>query len=620
MKALSITIIILFSSFFVKAADLLVEAENFNNKGGWVVDQQFMNIIGSPYLMAHGMGVPVSDASTKISFPTKGTYYIYVRTYNWISPWYSGNGPGKFQFSINGTLFSKVLGDEGDKWIWDKVGKVSINKKNAVIALKDLTGFNGRCDAIYFTTNPSQLPPSDLLTLGKFRKRLLPMTSQIKNGGKYDLVVIGGGVAGMCASVSAARLGLKVALIQDRPVLGGNNSSEIRVHLGGAIENAPYPNLGNLIKEFGPSKGGNAQPAENYEDDKKMQFVKNEKNIKLFTSYRAINVKKEGNKVLAVIVKHVEIGQELRIDGALFSDCTGDGTIGYLAGANYTIGRESRSQFNEKTAPVAADNMVMGSSVQWYSDLNNTPSKFPIFKYGVKFNEANAEIVYKGDWDWETGMNKDPITDYEQIRDYGLLVVFSNWSYLKNEYKERIKYDNRQLSWVAYIAGKRESRRLLGDHILNENDIKKHIVYDDASFAATWSIDLHFPDPDNSKNFPGKEFISATVHDLIYPYPVPYRCLYSRNIENLFMAGRDISVTHVALGTVRVMRTTGMMGEVVGMAASICKKHNVNPRKVYTSYLPELKLLMKNGTGKQNLPNNQLYNIVDRLYEIPNSK
>ena len=172
----------------------------------------------------------------------------------------------------------------------------------------------------------------------------------------------------------------------------------------------------------------------------------------------------------------------------------------------------------------------------------------------------------------------------------------------------------------GYIAGKRESRRLLGDYVLKEDDLTKHVAHEDASFTTTWSIDLHRPDPENTRYFPGREFKATTDHVVIYPYPVPYRCLYSRNIDNLFMAGRNISVTHVALGTVRVMRTTGMMGEVVGMAASLCKKYQATPRDIYHYYLEELKSLMQKGVNKKGLPNNQRYNEGGRLNQIPKVK
>lgn len=197
-----------------------------------------------------------------------------------------------------------------------------------------------------------------------------------------------------------------------------------------------------------------------------------------------------------------------------------------------------------------------------------------------------------------------------------MLVIFSNWSYLKNESGDPA-YRNRRLAWVAYISGKRESRRLLGDHILTENDIRNYVEYEDGTASTTWSIDLHYPDPVNSKNFPGKEFKAITKQSNIYPYPIPYRCLYSRNIENLFMAGRNISVSHTALGTVRVMRTTGMMGEVVGMAAYLCKKHKASPRDIYPQYWDEMLPLLQQGTGKPGLPNNQRYNEGGTLREKP---
>lgn len=600
-----------------QAADLLVEAESFSNKGGWVVDQQFMDLMGSPYLLAHGMGVPVEDASTEVTFPKRGEYYVYVRTYNWTAPWRQGEGPGRFTLSVGEEKISQVLGCTGEAWMWQKAGKVSVKEKSAVIRLHDLTGFDGRCDAIYFTTKKGDVPPSDLAELDAFRRKALHLPDKVPSAGTYDLVVVGAGIAGMSAAVSAARLGCNVALINDRPVVGGNNSSEIRVHLGGRIEMGPYKELGGLQKEFGPEKGGNAQPAATYEDQKKLDWLAREERVSLFLNYRVIGVEKEGDRIVAVTAKHIENGSELRFEAPLFSDCTGDGTVGYLAGADYRMGRESREEFGESIAPEKADKMTMGASVQWYSVETDGPSTFPEFDYGIEFTDESCERVTMGEWTWETGMNFDQIKDFERIRDYGMLVIYSNWSYLKNRLKGNDLYRNRQLGWVAYMAGKRESRRLLGDYILKEDDLTKHVAHEDASFTTTWSIDLHRPDPKNSRYFPNQEFKAVTTHILIYPYPVPYRCLYSRNVENLFMAGRNISVTHVALGTVRVMRTTGMMGEVVGMAASLCKKYDTTPRGVYRYHLNDLKALMKEGVNEKGLPNNQQYNEGGTLNTVP---
>lgn len=621
MKTRLVTILLLILNFgFAHASQLLVEAENFKVKGGWVVDQQFMDLMGSPYLMAHGLGEQVEDARTTVHFPETGVYYIYVRTYNWTSPWKQGEGPGKFKLSVNGKKLSPVLGTEGNAWIWQPAGKVNIRKPEAIIGLHDLTGFNGRCDAIYFTTRENDVPPSDPDALASFRKEMLNLPDTPPSAGTYDLVVVGGGIAGMSAAISAARLGCKVALIHNRPVLGGNNSSEIRVHLGGRIESGPYKELGNLQKEFGPTRGGNAQPADFYEDEKKEQIIAKEKNITLFSNFHALAVNMDGSKIKSVVAKHIETGEERIFTAPVFSDCTGDGTIGYLAGADFAMGRESKDEFDEETAPEVADKMTMGASVQWYSVDEEQPTGFALFNYGIKFTDQSCEKVTMGEWTWETGMNYDQINDFERIRDYGLLVVYSNWSYLKNELKENDLYRNRKLDWVAYVAGKRESRRLLGDYILKESDLTKFVVHEDGTAATTWTIDLHYPDPKNTANFPGQEFKSIAVHKPIYPYPIPYRCFYSRNVDNLFMAGRNISVTHVALGTVRVMRTTGMMGEVVGMAASLCKKHNTTPRGIYHHYLNDLKALLKEGVGQKGLPNNQKYNEGETLKAPPTVK
>ncbi|MBQ0006060.1 MAG: FAD-dependent oxidoreductase, partial [Alistipes sp.] len=236
-------------------------------------------------------------------------------------------------------------------------------------------------------------------------------------------------------------------------------------------------------------------------------------------------------------------------------------------------------------------------------------TSFPEFEYGMKFTEESCEKVKMGEWTWETGMNRNMIDDFERIRDYGMLVIYSNWSFLKNHSSVAKEYENLNLDWVAYTSGKRESRRLMGDYILSEQDIDLSLWHEDASFTTTWHMDLHFPDARNSKYFPGEEFKAQTKDNMIHPYAVPYRCLYSRNINNLFMAGRNISTTHIALGSTRLMRTIGMMGEVVGMAASICTDHNALPRDVYQKYLSELKELMLKGSAKAGeLPDNQHFN------------
>ena len=599
------------------AGEILVEAESFDTKGGWVVDQQFMDFMGSPYLLAHGMGTPVSDASTAIDVPETGKWQVYVRTYNWTSPWTDAEGPGKFRVRIGGKTLKNTLGATGNEWQWQYAGQIRLEAGQTTLSLTDLTGFDGRCDAVYLTTEDLTADPETDKKIDDIRAAVLDRQKAAADTLEFDFVVAGGGIAGMCAAVAAARLGCNVALVNDRPVLGGNNSSEVRVHLGGYSEVAPNEGLGRMIREFGHLKRGNAQPAANYEDAKKQAFIDGEENVTLFANCHASEVLTEGSTITAILIKNIETGECHWLKAPLFSDCTGDGTIGYLAGAHWTMGREGRDEYGESLAPEKADSFVMGASVQWYSVKTDHKTKFPEFSYGVEFNENNCEKVTMGEWTWETGMNREQITEAERIRDYGLLVVYSNWSFLKNRASFRKDYANRRLAWVAYVLGKRESRRLLGDYVLAQDDIDKDVRHEDASFTTTWAIDLHFADSVNSARFPGNEFKTRTVHHWIHPYAVPYRCLYSRNVDNLFMAGRNISCTHVALGTVRVMRTTGMMGEVVGMAAALCKKHNTTPREVYHHHLGELRSLMEKGAGRADAPDNQRFNEPNETLPLP---
>lgn len=605
---------------------IFIEAESFENKGGWVIDQQSMDQMGSSYLLAHGLGVPVEDATTLIAVPEKGEYQVWVRTRDWVAPWDAPGSPGKFQLFIDNKALTTTFGTKGAEWQWQDGGTIFLNSGKVEILLKDLTGFEGRCDAVFITKDLEFIPPNESETLAQFRRNQLGFPDDPKVAGDFDLVVVGGGIAGITSALSAARLGCKVALIQNRPVLGGNNSSEVRVGLSGLIFQEPYPKLGTLVDEVGSighwtlweaernpksnrskkildvieknpeKKIHNAGPQSNYGDDKKREIVENEDNIQLFLNMHVYEVVKSGNKINSVFAKDIKTGEEFKFNGYLFADCTGDGNLGFLAGADYRMGRESKTETAESRAPENTDDLVMGTSVQWYAEKLDINSSFPECPWAVKFNEKTAQHLTRGDWDWETGFYWDQVNDIEYIRDYGLRAVYGNWSFLKNFSKEKDKYQNYQLEWVAYIGGKRESRRLLGDVILKEQDIIDRIEYPDASFTTTWSIDLHHPVA--LEDFHEEPFLSKAIHTDIKPYAVPYRTLYSRNIDNLFMAGRNISVTHVALGTVRVMRTTGMMGEVVGMAASIAKQHNTTPRGVFQIHLNKLKSLMQKGVGR----------------------
>jgi len=615
--------LLLTTSAGMKNQIIFLEAESFSNRGGWVIDQQSTDIMGSPYLLAHGLGIPVNDATTSIAITSDNKYKIWVRTRDWVSPWKATGAPGRFEIIINGIKLDTVFGIRGDDWSWHEGGIVNLKKGDTSIAIHDLTGFDGRCDAILFSSDLNFRPPEESKKLADLRKELTSSENNSSDAGYFDLVVVGGGMAGCSAALTAARLGCKVALIQNRPVLGGNNSSEVRVGLSRLIYQDPYRNLGRSVDELGSighwtlfeanlepgsprskyilniiskhpeKKIHNAGPASNYGDDRKQHVIENEQGIRLYLNTHVFRAEKANNRIVAVYGKDIQTGKEIKFRGMLFADCTGDANLGFLTGADFMEGRESKDDTGEPGAPEKADSLVMGTSVQWYAEDSNKKSPFPDCPWAVQFNEKTVHKGIRGDWDWETGLKRNQIDEVEFIRDYALRVTYGNWDYLKNKSSNRDAYENYKLAWVAYIGGKRESRRLRGDIILKEQDILNRTIYPDASFTTTWSIDLHYPV--YSEDFKGEPFRSTADQKEIEPYAVPYRCLYSRNISNMFMAGRDISVTHIVLGTVRVQRTTAMMGEVVGMAASLCKKHNIQPCDIYHSHLEDLKNLMKKG-------------------------
>ena len=605
---------------------VFIEAEQFENFGGWNIDQQSMERMGSPYLLAHGLGIPVEDATTKITFPSEGTYRVWVRTKDWVAPWNAPGAPGKFQLKVNGKPIKEVFGTKGADWHWHDGKTVKVGK-NATLALHDLTGFEGRCEAILFCKDHNFVPTDDIQALTKFRRKINGLPDNPEFGGAFDFIVVGGGLAGTCAAISAARNGAKVALVQDRPVLGGNGSSEVRVWPEGHTNKEPYPHIGDIVSEIlpdiskGPGQVFNGVSAEFYDDKLKYQKVIQEPNITLFIENRAIEVKKSGDKITAIVIQHLRSAKHLELKAPYFADCTGDATLGFKAGADYEYKVEnlmgSSNLFNVldatnkeevlkcecKDKSALALKCEVGNFAQpfprcpWALDLSDKP--FPGRK-GVKTFGSEGLQSFANMWYWESGFNKDQVNDIELIRDHNFRAMYGAWDAIKNVDK---MYPNHRLGWSAYIAGKRESRRLMGDVVLDAEDFKTQKKFSDGAFPCSWHVDLHTPKSEFKEGFEGNEFVSDYTRGKEYQYGnlywAPYRTLYSRNISNLFMAGRNISVTKTGLGPVRVMRTCGMMGEVVGKAASICVKNTVSPRQVYEQYLPELiKLLSAPGKSK----------------------
>ncbi|MCF6313058.1 MAG: FAD-dependent oxidoreductase [Verrucomicrobiales bacterium] len=568
---------------------ILVEAESFEQRGGWKLDTQFIDIMGSPYLLAHGLGNPVADASTKVSFSKTGDYRIWVRTLDWVARWKAEGTPGKFQVLINGKAVDQTFGTTSADWHWQDGGMVTISNKNTTLSLHDLTGFNGRCDAILFSDDPDFIPDNTSEVLPKWRRELMGKSAEIIDEKPFDIVFIGGGYAGSCGAIAAARMGLNVALVQDRSVLGGNGSSEVQVWAQGNTPAGLYP-IGDIIREFEDHAKASPGTIEEYEDAKKDKIARTEKNLTLFLNHHAYKVEmKDKEHIDAILALDTRSNEVRRIKARFFCDSTGHGSIGQWAGADIQAQAKGRMGMSNMWTWSNADQPQTFSSVPWALDLSE--EEFP---YPRKFHAQ---------WFWESGFDKDPIKDLEAIRDWNFRAAYGAFNALKNKAAyarndpDKKDHKNARLTWMAYIGGPRETQQLLGDVILTEEDLVTKKPFPDGCVLTTWGIDLHYPQERYMKKYADNPFISRAEFgegvDKRRGYPVPYRCFYSRNINNLFMAGRNVSVTHKALGTVRVMKTGGMMGVVVGKAAAIGTQYNCSPREVYSKYLDKLIVLLQ---------------------------
>ena len=594
---------------FVNADEtsVLVEAESFTNPGGWKLDTQFIDEMGSPYLLAHGLGRSVDSATTTVLMPEVGTYHVWVRTKDWVARWNAKGAPGRFKLVVNGASLAPDFGTQGANWNWQSGGTIVVTNKTVELELRDLTGFDGRCDAICFSLDDT--PPPNDESLGKWRREKLGLADEPTKMEGYDLVVVGGGYSGMGSAISAARMGCKVALIQNRGVLGGNGSSEVRVWAMGNIRRGKYPRVGEIIDEFQDHATKSPGTYEEFGDAQKEAIVRAEPNIDLFLNHHAFAATAESNRIQSVTAFDTRTSEQREFIAALFVDCTGHGTLAYLVDAEWEMTPTGR----------------MGMSNMWAWGEESEPARFPntnAWALDLDMKDFPYPRDHHGQWFWESGFDKDPIQDAEGIRDWNLRAVFGAFNAMKNR-DGADKHTNAILTWVAFIGGPRESRRIIGDIQLTKEDIVTKRAFKDGVVPTTWSIDLHYPKEQYAKKFPDNPFISIAEHDKRvdrnYGYPVPYRCFYSKNIENLFIAGRCASVTHEALGTVRVMKTCGMMGEVVGKAASICRQHSCEPRAIYQQYWNEMDQLLTLPGGARRLTVNSDIVMPDVIPDVPPS-
>ncbi|MCK9478573.1 MAG: FAD-dependent oxidoreductase [Firmicutes bacterium] len=415
-----------------------------------------------------------------------------------------------------------------------------------------------------------------------------------------DLVIVGGGMPGICAAIQAARLGLTVALINNRGYLGGNASAEIFVTVNGATGSQEFNLFAResgiveeiLLENLYRNRQGNRY----IWDTVLLDFVGREPNIELFHN---TNIDKaemaDGSAIKYVSGVQSTTEKRFNIYGKYFLDDTGDGTLGYLSGAEFRKGREASSEFDEKIAPEKADKYVLPSTLCFYAKDVGEPVEYipPDFALDIagtdilEYREIPQEKFYSYKWFYEIGGELDQISDNEEIIQRHRALVYGVWDYIKNTGK----YDaeNYDLEYVSSIPGKRESRRLVGDYILKESDIKEQKDFEDTVGYGGWSIDLHAVE-----GFFSKEPINSHIV-LKGIYQIPYRTGYSKNVGNLFMSGRCMSTTHVAFGSTRVISTLSILAQANAVAAYLCKKHDTTPRGIYDGHLQELQsLLMKN--------------------------
>ncbi len=583
---------------------LFIDAETFEDPGGWTIDTQSYETGSFAYLLAHGIGKKVADARHTIEIGETARYRAFVRTRNWSAVWKRGSAAGKFRLKIDDIPFSETLGTGGEKWQWQTAGEMVLSAGRHTVLLEDLTGFDGRCDAVLLTDELDFVPPDDNEKLISFRRECCN-TVIVDDPETFDLLITGGGFAGLCMAISAKKLGLKVKVIHDRPVGGGCGSSEVRVWVGGDTHTGIYPNIGNVAAAISPAAGkpGMKKEKKYFEDARKTLLLDDGNELLLNEITVAVEMHPDfPQKIRSVVTRSVRTGRETRRFAKIFADCSGDALIARKANCRTMYGCESRSQFSESLGLSEESNMVMGHSVLWETAVKDERVEFPDIDWGTEFTDENALPRLNCCWDWECGQFRNQVSDIEYIRDYGLMTCFANWSFLKNHSKHSEKFENVDLEWVSAIGGKRESYRVVGDHILTQNDILNDVRYPDGTASATWSIDLHLPDPDNLEKF-GEPFQSCAYHvGLRKPYPIPYRCTYAADCSNLLLGGRCLSATHVAFSSIRVMRTLGCLAEVSAMAAKICTDHNCTPRDVYQNHLKELCSMMETGIPDMGLP------------------
>ena len=589
------------------AAGILVEAEAFNDYGGWTLDSQFELEMGSPYLLAHGNGEPVADAITIVSvpLPDHGEYKVWVRAKDWVP----GHHPGRFQVIVDETTLDTVFGAHDQDWNWQFGGTVDLAPGEFTIRLHDLTGFCGRCDAIFLTQD--DIPPPDFTVISQdvsreWRRKFRGLPSEPVAAGNFDVVVVGGGLVGSAAALVAARLGERVAVIQDRPYLGGNASVEIGL--------SPRGVRGPLVEEI--------IERDDDGDIAAARLLKETGNATIFFEYTVYNTTVVASRICSIDARRARTGREIRISAPLYIDCSGKCALGLLSGAETLFGRECQAAYGESLAPKRADNMHHGNTLFFRTGMADSPRPFPNVPWASEiakdYSNLGGQLITPGRENgpgprinhqpdpfvirrmkkpnthyWEYGQWLDPYTQGEHIRDHLLRAVYGTFANVKSLEPE--KYANLQFEHVAFVAGQGEFRRYKGDHVLSEPDVREHKSFPDAVVKNGAAFCLHYPG-DKKYEFRLKHWVWDERDGK--DYDVPFRSLYSCNIDNILMAGKHISVTHVAGSSTKFMGNGCQHAIATAAAASLCRKYKKTPREVGTAHIRELQKLIATFTGR----------------------
>ena len=409
-----------------------------------------------------------------------------------------------------------------------------------------------------------------------------------------DLCVVGGGMAGICAAIAAARNGASVVLMQERPVLGGNASSEIRMWVCGA--HGENNRETGIIEEIA-LENLRRNPTKNFYiwDTVLYDFVLREKNITLLLNCACMDAAvEEGNfadgrdrRITSVTGYQMTTQRFIEVKATHYADCSGDSILAPLTGALYREGREGKNDFGEPTYVESPDKLHMGMSCLIQGRETDRPVAFTPPPFSLKLTDEDfrhrsprMHSRYENFWYLELGGNRDAIGDTEEVAKELRALAMGTWDYVKNSGH----YDtgNWELEFLGFLPGKRESRRMVGEYTITANDLLDHTYFPDTVAYGGWPIDDHYPDGFYHQGRPNTNILPER------PYSVPYRALYSKNVENLFFAGRNISMTHFAMSSMRVMATCALLGQAVGTAAALAARYGLTPHGIYTRRLEEL--------------------------------